>query len=100
MGGREVRGPRDRRHVEGLAVAGVDEILRAEQVPGGRNWLLHRLEYAVRSREDSAAPPRLGLMPEARGGRRPDGVLTVRMRALIERGLGAVRTCGPDGSPV
>ena len=34
--GGEVRGARERGHVERLAVAGVDQILRAEEMPGRR----------------------------------------------------------------
>ena len=33
---REARGAGQRRHVQRLAVAGVDQVLRAEQVAGGR----------------------------------------------------------------
>ena len=34
MRGRELGGAGERRHVQGLAIARVDEVLRAEQVPG------------------------------------------------------------------
>jgi hypothetical protein len=50
VGRREMGDARERRHVERLAVAGVDEILRAEEVPGWMN---------ERQRGDAVANPRL-----------------------------------------
>ena len=54
--GREVRGAGERADVERFAVAGVDQILRAEQVPRGR----HRFQqqrYAARWRTTVATCP-------------------------------------------
>ena len=44
MGGGDVRRARERGHVERLAVAGIDQVLRAQEVPGRVNGS-HRAEY-------------------------------------------------------
>jgi hypothetical protein len=87
--GREVRGARECRHVEPLAVAGVDEILCAEKVPdrvdGHHRSSGSRERLALLDREHAAGEQ------DAERGASPAGVLDPRAPAVQRREAGDKR---------
>ena len=90
VGDREVRRPRERLDVEALAVAGVDQVLRAQQVPGGRDGC-----HAA-----GASPSRTGRSVMIATASALAGLdQPQRARRGRRRGTGACRRRAPSGRP-